>query len=359
MKRGLMEWNRTEVPEEELANRLDAVRRGMARDNLDAILALGDSYETGDLNYLTNFSPYWFNAMLVLAQSSDSLVTTLNARVHGWIKEVSRAGELKASKNLGRDAAAVLAEKGIEPKRIGVTRLDRLPYGVYQALREALPDAEVVDATALVESLRLKPSESQIGLLRRAAAMSLEAIAAETAPRGRKQCEVAADIEHRLRYAGAEDLHILITSGTKAANWPAIAKEEAIEGPVLVRAIAAYKGHWAEVGRTLDSGSGANKAATDLMTARFQGAVAQLRPGVKVGDVVAGLVENRGYDYRGICAVAPYTALPDIEGEWSVAQVIPEGAVVVLRAGLISPEGIRAFQSDTFLVGTGGAERLS
>lgn len=361
MKRGLMEWNKVELPQEELAGRIVALRAGMAREGLDAILAYGDNYEAGDLSYLSNFSPYWFDGMLVLTRESDVLLTTLSARIHSWIKGISPVSEVRSTKSLGREAAEWLKERKVERGRIGVTRLDRLPYGVYRAFRDGLPGGEVVDVAALIEALRIAPSHTEVDLLSKAARMSVEAIeyAFEESLQGRKQCEVTAEIEHQLRYSGAEDLLVLIASGKVPGNWPAIATEEKIEGATLVRAICAYKGHWAEVGWTLPGSSKAAQEANVELLARYERAREMMRAGMKVGEVVGKLHESHGKEGVGLGSVAPHTALPDVEGEWSEETIIPRRAVVVLRAGLQTPEGVRAFHSDTFLVDDSGPVRLS
>jgi len=361
MKRGLMEWNKLELPEEELAGRVAAVRAKMAQGGMDAILAYGDNYQAGDLSYLSNFSPYWFDGMLVLTRESDVLLTTLSARVHSWIKGLSPVSEVRSTKSLGREAAEWLKERNVERGRIGVTRLGRLPNGIYGAFREVLPNSEVVDATALVEDLRVIPSRAEVGLLSKAARMSADALqyAFEESLQGRKQCEVVAEIEHRLRYGGAEDLLVLIASGKAPGKWPAMATEERIEGATLVRAICAYKGHWAEVGWTLPGSSKAAQEANVELLARFEQARELMRAGKSVGEVVSKLRESYGNGGVEMGAVAPYTALPDVEGEWSDELPIPLGAVVVLRAGLQTPEGVRAFHSDTFLIDANGPVRLS
>lgn len=361
MKRGLMDWNKTELPEEELASRIAAFRQAMAREKLDAAVIYGDSYETGDLNYLTNFAPYWFNTMLVLGQDWDSLVTSLNARVHNWIRETSRVSEVKAAKNLGRDAGTLLREKGFESGRIGVTRLDSFPHDIYSSLQQVLPNAEIVDVTPIFEALRTSPSSSEIKLLATAGRIGASAIEAATGSEasGRTQSEVAAEIEHKLRYSGAEDLYVLISSGKTAPNWPGVAADVVIDGSALVRVMCAYKGHWAEVARTIPGDYEPAREANNLLQGRFERAVESLKPGARVGEVVARLSEGANDACRGICAIASYTALPDIEGEWDAEQAVPHGAVVVLRAGLITPAGTRAVHSDTFLVSDGGAMRLS
>src|SRR5258708_34054993 len=57
LKRGCSTWDPTQVPQTEFQSRLDAVRREMARQSLDALVIYGDNYSFADLCYLTNYFP--------------------------------------------------------------------------------------------------------------------------------------------------------------------------------------------------------------------------------------------------------------------------------------------------------------
>src|SRR5439155_18005874 len=71
-------------------------------------------------------------------------------------------------------AAAVLHERGLGRARIGVERRE-LGADRWQELRTALPDAELVDCTDLLEAVRNVKTPGELELLRRAAAIQDEA----------------------------------------------------------------------------------------------------------------------------------------------------------------------------------------
>src|SRR5207247_8517300 len=55
LKRGCSTWDKGQMPPGEFQSRLEAVRREMARHNLDALVIYGDNYSFADLCYVTNF----------------------------------------------------------------------------------------------------------------------------------------------------------------------------------------------------------------------------------------------------------------------------------------------------------------
>lgn len=122
--------------------------------------------------------------------------------------------------------AALLADCGFAAKRIGV-ELENYYFSAkaYIVLKETLPDAEFVDATALVNWQRTVKSEEEIAFLRKAARISeaiIDHVVARVEPGVRKADVVAEIYEKALRSDGADwgdypAIVPLLPSGSDAA----------------------------------------------------------------------------------------------------------------------------------------------
>lgn len=59
MKRGLIQWNKNEVPEREFESRIEKIKKLMKSRGLDAVAIYGDACQSNNLSYLTNFFTDW------------------------------------------------------------------------------------------------------------------------------------------------------------------------------------------------------------------------------------------------------------------------------------------------------------
>jgi Xaa-Pro aminopeptidase len=90
LKRGCSTWDRKQVPTELFQARLDAVRREMARQNLDALVIYGDNYCFADLCYLTNYFPKVRGGIAVVPRDGAiSLLLNIGCRVVPFAKTLT------------------------------------------------------------------------------------------------------------------------------------------------------------------------------------------------------------------------------------------------------------------------------
>lgn len=98
-----------------------------------------------------------------------------------------------------QDLAGVLKERGLEKARIGV-EMENYYYSAkaHEVLKANLPDAQLSDATALVNWQRLIKSDDEIGFIRKAAGISDKVMqtALERAEPGVRKNDLVADIVH-------------------------------------------------------------------------------------------------------------------------------------------------------------------
>src|ERR1700730_16439549 len=105
MRRGLMAWDESELPQGVLKQRIDGLRAVMARDGLDAFIFYTNLVQPSAVTYLTGFTPYWSDGLLLVPKSGAPVfATALSKRVANWI---ASDHPLSALSNTPKPGAAV------------------------------------------------------------------------------------------------------------------------------------------------------------------------------------------------------------------------------------------------------------
>lgn len=212
MKRGLITWDKTELPPAVFERRLAVVREQLANMDLSALVVYTDVWRSNQGRYLANFMPYWNRALLVIPRDGGPiLLCGLSPRVYPWIKSVTILEDIRPFPNFA-NFSKVREENGWT--RVGVLDLPLLPYDM------AIPDSTNVQWMEIHPG----PDEAELAMYRRAAKMARE-ILEEELPHFS-----IGTLELKLRRAGAEDVVIL-------ANRASVSL--AME----------YRGHWAKITR--------------------------------------------------------------------------------------------------------------
>lgn len=261
MKRGLVSWEKNELPPEELASRLAAVQAIARRESVDAVVVYSDVWRSNDARYLSNYMPYWNRAFIVVPlEEKPILLCALSPRVYPWIKTVTVHETIIASPSPPATLFKLCAERGW--KRVGVFDLDGLPTDLHAELTSG--KVELVDIPR--SELRPAPTAVEVQMHARAARMAREVLERGLATaKGQNDHELTGTLERVLRRAGAEDVVILVSDG----NGPPIPAEGRPVGPHTSVVVAIeYNGHWAKVTRNI-------AGVTSSLTS--PGAVTQLR----------------------------------------------------------------------------------
>src|ERR1044071_2410388 len=159
--------------------RWNAVRSLMRRENIDVIVTPQNSGHSadyqGDTRYLTHCGGGEpdLAAAFTLDGGGTAIGTSaapLWPRVQDWTKDVR-----EARRNYGRAIVERLKELKVDRGRIGITGLGEvegtrtpegtISYGMWKQLREAFPQAEMVDATAILAEVRYVKSAEEIAVL--------------------------------------------------------------------------------------------------------------------------------------------------------------------------------------------------
>jgi len=244
MKRGLVSWEKNELPPEELAARLATVRAVARKHSVDAVVVYSDVWRSNDARYLSNYMPYWNRAFVVVPlEEPPILLCALSPRVYPWIKTVTVHETIIASPSPPATLFKLCAER--DWKRIGVGDLDGLPTDLHAELTSG--KVELVDLPR--DEIRPAPAAVEVRMHARAARMAREVLEQELATvREQNDHELTGRLERVLRHAGAEDVVILVSDG----QGPPIPAEGRPVGPHTSVVVAIeYNGHWAKVTRNL------------------------------------------------------------------------------------------------------------
>jgi len=236
MKRGLIIWNKTELPISVFDARLAKARSALAEHDLPALLIYSDVWRSNEGRHLTNYMPYWNRSLIVLPrEQAPVLLCGLSPRVYPWIKSVTVFEEIRPASKLVPTLLQLCSERGWT--KLGVLDLPRLPHEISLPLQAS--DVRTSDVKLDLTD------DAEMAMLRRAEQMAREILAAEL-PNGAglTDYQFAGRLERAFRRAGAEDL-VLLFRTDNAAPRPA---HGAMLGDKYSVAVALeYRGHWARV----------------------------------------------------------------------------------------------------------------
>ena len=250
MRRGLMGWDPAELPKRTLDDRVSRLQAAMKRSTLDAFLLYTNLVRPSAVCWLTGFTPYWIESILLVpANGAPILATALSKRVSEWIRATSQVDEIINTPKPGTAIGQRLAADGA--KRVGVLELDALPAGLHDDLVSAAPNAELIDATALFAVERRVVDEPERKLILRADALALAALDQVNAAEVKDAGALAGLVERHARLGGAEEAYIAIAPDLAAdRRLIRISKPVPLAERFAVRASIAYKGCWVRRTRT-------------------------------------------------------------------------------------------------------------
>src|SRR5882757_968739 len=175
MRRGLMGWDPQELPKCALQERLSRLQAAMARDNVDAMLFYTNFVRPSAVCWLTGFTPYWIESLLLVRRTgAPILATALSKRVSEWIKATSWMEEIVNTPRPGTAIGQRLAAD--EAKRVGVLEWDALPASSYDDLAAAAPGTDWVEAGKVFAACRRTIDDTERKLILRADAIASAAL---------------------------------------------------------------------------------------------------------------------------------------------------------------------------------------
>jgi hypothetical protein len=224
--------------------RIAGLRSMMQRGGLDGFVCYTNLVQPSAVTYLTGFTPYWSDGLLLVPRTGAPVfATALSKRVANWIASTNPWSEIVNTPKPGAAVGGRLAADGC--RRVGVLELDRLPGGLYDEIVGAAPAVELLDGSAGFASLRRRVDAAERGLIARADALAVAALAQVDPDRAADAGAVAGLVEKEARLQGAEEAYIAV-----APDLASEARMIRVSGPLpladrfALRASIAYKGSW-------------------------------------------------------------------------------------------------------------------
>ena len=286
--------------------RWQAVRALMHARNLDVIVTPQNSGHSADYQantrYLTHCGGGEPDLAAVFPLEGEVTVIATSAAprwptVQDWVVDVR-----EARRNYGRAIVERLKELKIDRGRIGITGLGevegtRTPegtifYGTWKQIRQAFPNAELIDATAILDEVRYVKSQEEIDALAKSAEINELAIQAEieAAKLGVKDWEVWAAVHYAMTRNGSElPVHCFWVSGKNPKRTLTRPSMRLLErGDLIINEIeASWIGYRAQAVQPVFVEI-VNPVQAELIKVQreiFNRVMENLKPGVTVGEL--------------------------------------------------------------------------
>jgi Xaa-Pro aminopeptidase len=241
VKRGLITWDKSEIPPAVFEKRVDRVRRVLVERELSALVVYSELWRSNQARFFSNYMPYFNRALLVIPRDvPPTLLCGLSPRVYGWIRSVTTIEDVRPAGNFAKPLFEIAGER--KWSRIGALDFPQFPYDIYKALQ-----ARTLEVANVESPVVFVPAEDETEVaMRKKAATLVQRVLDEEMPNGAGKIDYqfVGQLERRLRRAGAEDLIVLLTNGD---NVPAPPRGAVLKSGYSVSIAMEYRGHWVRV----------------------------------------------------------------------------------------------------------------
>jgi Xaa-Pro aminopeptidase len=340
----------------EFARRYTAVRHMMAEHAFDALLIYGTSSSFAEVQYLSDFRtareaylvvPFDGDPALFVQYFNHAPYATRRAR----IADVRWAG--------ARDLSTILEhfnDRGFGGGRIGLVGV--FPWQQHAALCAGLPQADISDATAQFQRMRLIKSKEELTFLRRGAEVSdlaIEALEREVRP-GIAEYELAAIVEAAyLPLGGHTHIHYMATTSMRNPTVCVPAQFQSHRvlqvGDVLITEISAqYDGYPGQILRPFSIGEAPTEEYQrmyDVAERVYNRIASVVRPGAAVEAILDAAEEIDANGYT-ICDdlvhgfgggyLGPLVRTRQTGGTQNPGFVFAENMTLVIQPNVITPD---------------------
>jgi Xaa-Pro aminopeptidase len=333
------------MPVAVLEQRVARLQEAMRREGLDAVLAYTAIDRPSVVSWLTQFVPYWNEAVLVVPQRGGPvLLAAFSKRVQEWIREVSYLEDVMTAPRLGEGVVSLLERRlpKLAGARLGLIEADEFPWTIAQSVVKALGKEAIVDASPLFAGIRQPADQAEVGLAQRALALALRAL--DAVPSGaRRAAEAIAAADASARLAGAEEVLFRVAPDlASSAVLQRIETDADLGARFALQLSLAYKGAWVRSTRCFSAGTPpASWRDAEQWFSRVAARVNDITPDAKPlnapGKVAFWTLEScLGSHPLVVVAHGPARAQQAMPAP---ARVLPADALAVLSVQLELPEG--------------------
>jgi Xaa-Pro aminopeptidase len=358
---------------EEKDSRYRLARERMLAQGLDALIVVGNAQvaEKGFVKYLTNYKNGLNYVAVVFPYEGEAELLVPNTIQEYWAGRSSWIRNIRISPNLGEGLVKSLKAMGLSKTRLGLINSQIIPADAYLTLIKNCPQASVVDATRLLEELRMIKSSKEIKLIKTSAALAVLSFErlAKILRVGITEREIVAEVDRELIANGAEDIFHLFSSDPDnmfAAYAPTDRVIQRGDIVIMNTELNSPGGYWVQMVRTSFVGKpneNIERMYDTLLDIRLK-ILEELRPNRKMSEIANALkdyIMKAGYVIGvnfGHGLGLDLVERPRVES--SEDTILAPGMVIVVHPQLVLPAGKGTiWLADTYLVTDSGAESLT
>jgi Xaa-Pro aminopeptidase len=351
-------------------SRFRAVRKEMAAQGIDVLIARGSSAVRGDgaaFRFLTDFPNINIPLVLIFFREPDKLPVLLvesrfqamRAEKNSWVDDI------RLSTNFFHSLTEILREKNLGHGTLGIDGLHNFPFLWGEKIEEMFPGATLTEFGPALKKLRAYRTPEEIKLVRKSATLVDRAFTEgiKAIRPGKTEWEVMARMDFLLKSYGVEKTFNIISQGRKVDAYVPSARKIKNKGMVFTEITANYGGFWTQLARAVSLGKpdpklvklhrGAVKAIKE--------ALPHLKPGNKVShpmSVMEQSVKSSGLGctpvYGHIVGIDMVEDRPSPQNE---TEIVP-GMVFIVHPWPIL-DGSSLLWGETYLITEKGNQRLN
>lgn len=374
------------IPVTEFRERISRIQAAMTREKLDAVMVYGDEYRKENLRYVSNFWPIFERGACFIPKSGEPILTGA-PEGEEYAREMSVWTDVRNVKEFAcvsvpeevdyplakfSSFADILGETMAGGRRLGLIGQWDIPAPILDRVKSAAPGVEIVDASPILNEMRLIKSPAEIDCLREAGRQACEGYAKlmEYSVPGNSEALAAGAGQGAALMAGAEAINFCIYgSGPRTATIIGRSADRILQdGDMIMAALAVqYQGYVATAAFPFVVGK-ANDEQKRFLTVLLEGADAQL-PYLKDGAISGEMVRAVKEVYRKH-GMEEYDVYPPMHGIGLAEAESPypdEKSIYPFRAGMCVNSDVSLFGhpagsnriEEGFIIGKYGPESIT
>jgi Xaa-Pro dipeptidase len=295
-----MGWQIPLFPLEEKVRRHRAIRELMSFRKIDCLIVAGIHANYGssraNIRYISNYAQWFDDEYITFPLEGEPLLYAWSSAHYDWATRISWIPvKISSERDYINDMVSEIKSLGLERKTLGIVDFRIMPAATYKGLLQQLPNATFVDATEILQIVRLVKSPKELDFVRKAAEIADIGFKAmlEAAGVGADDRDVWAACESALVRAGAEPPSFtLYCSGP----WPGKGvgfiygpmARKLKKGDIVFNEITpSYGGYWVQLCRAISLGEPSDdfKRAYEVQEEVYRLAEQELKIGQTVAEI--------------------------------------------------------------------------
>lgn len=358
---------------EERERRLKAVQSEMEKLDIDVLVVASnmDLIERGRVKYLTGWSTVLFESFVIVPKRGSMKYFGHYVLDANEIKNkygIEEAYYPPFGENPGPHLAKVV--KDLKPKKVGLCGTSGISAYIYLAFVNNLDGIPVVDATDIVDNLKMVKSSEELKYVEQSAALAdyaLEYFKQILKP-GKIERDLVYEVDCELKKRGAEDSFYFIGSGkVPAPSYPVFACTRKIEQGDLVLfncELLGIEGYGTQGVRLFSLGEPEKEVSEgyEVLKLAFEEGRKKLKTGNRACDVANAMldvVKKEGYSMalhmghgQGLALMERPFPMPDDTRE------LKTNMTITLHPQVVLPNGVMLFVATQYVVTEEGGRSL-